>query len=192
MSPTDSQTKLRNFDNEKFAIRDADLLLFRRHNVISIAGRGIHSHAAMAGWWDDELYCLEFRELRGGRGTPLRGQVAKYPGRIDVYFANPENRWPKFDREDALRYMRSSVEQGYGYAGVAQAALLHLPFVRLFTSPELDDTATSTRPPFCSDGVARAYRSGGKVDVVNHLADQNTEPADLARSLFFEYGFTLR
>ncbi len=36
-------------------IRDADLLLFRRRGLISIAGRGEHSHAAKAAWWGDDL-----------------------------------------------------------------------------------------------------------------------------------------
>ena len=36
-------------------VRDADLLLFRRRGLISIAGRGDHSHAAKAAWWQDDL-----------------------------------------------------------------------------------------------------------------------------------------
>src|SRR3954467_4965930 len=38
-------------------ISDGDLLLFRRRGVIAIAGRGTHSHAAKAAWWDGELFC---------------------------------------------------------------------------------------------------------------------------------------
>lgn len=40
-------------------VRDSDLLLFRRRGLISIAGRGDHSHAAKAAWWDDDLMFLE-------------------------------------------------------------------------------------------------------------------------------------
>jgi hypothetical protein len=36
-----------------------------------------------------------------------------------------------------------------------------------------------------------ADRLGGGVDPVPHLADRLTEPADLARSPFYEYLFTL-
>jgi hypothetical protein len=36
-----------------------------------------------------------------------------------------------------------------------------------------------------------ADRIGGGVDPVPHLADRLTEPADLARSPFFRYRFTL-
>ena len=45
-------------------IKDADILLFRRRGLISSAGRGIHSHAAMAAWWGQELMCLEMLQFR--------------------------------------------------------------------------------------------------------------------------------
>ena len=39
------------------AIRDADLLLFRRRDrltrLIAVAGRSQYVHAAIAGWWND-------------------------------------------------------------------------------------------------------------------------------------------
>ncbi|HTM52465.1 MAG TPA: hypothetical protein VL175_00465 [Pirellulales bacterium] len=37
------------------SILDSDLLLFRRRGLISIAGRGEHSHAAKAAWWHNDL-----------------------------------------------------------------------------------------------------------------------------------------
>jgi len=39
--------------------------------------------------------------------------------------------------------------------------------------------------------AAMAYRIGGGVNAVPHLADRLTEPADLARSTLFRYVFTL-
>ena len=71
------------------------MLLFRRRGLIAIAGRGEHSHAAKAAWWGDDLFCLEVREWHGGRAVTLESQVAKFPGRIDVYHTNPANRWPE-------------------------------------------------------------------------------------------------
>ena len=38
------------------SVRNGDLLLFRRRGLISIAGRGDHSHAAKAAWWSDDLF----------------------------------------------------------------------------------------------------------------------------------------
>jgi len=50
-------------------IRDADLLLFRRRGLISIAGRGEHSHAAKAAWWGDDL--RQWRPMSWADRPPL-------------------------------------------------------------------------------------------------------------------------
>lgn len=173
------------------AIRDADLLLYRRRGPISIAGRGIHSHAAKAAWWDEQLFCLEVRGFCGGRAVTLASQVCRYPGRIDVYRANPGNRWRSYDRRAAVGFMRQLCGCDYGYLALLKAALLHLPVVRLFLRPELNDRAVPPTPPFCSQACVMADRLGGGVDPVPHLADRLTEPADLARSPFYQYRFTL-
>ncbi len=172
-------------------IADGDLLLFRRRGLIAIAGRGIHSHAAKAAWWGDELFCLEVREWHGGRAVTLASQISKFPGRIDFYRANPANRWPEYDRTRSTMMMRRLAGCDYGYAAVLAAAMLHLPIVRLAVRAEVDDSAIDRRPPFCSHACAMADRLGGGVDPVPHLADRLTEPADLARSPFYEYLFTL-
>jgi len=172
-------------------IADGDLLLFRRNSLIAVAGRGAHSHAAKAAWWDEELFCLEVREWHGGRAVTLASQVKKYPRRIDVYRANAHERWPEFDRTRSTLFMRRLAGCDYGYAAVLAAAMLHLPFVRLAMRAEVDDCAIDRRPPFCSHACAMADRLGGGVDPVPHLADRLTEPADLARSPFYEYLFTL-
>jgi len=172
-------------------IADADLLLFRRSGLISVAGRGVHSHAAKAAWWGDDLFCLEVREWHGGRAVTLESQVQKFPNRIDVLRANPNQRWPEFDRTRSTLFMRRLAGCDYGYAAVLSAAMLHLPFVRLAVRADFDDSAIDRRPPFCSHACAMADRLGGGVDPVPHLADRLTEPADLARSPFYEYLFTL-
>ena len=83
--------------------------------------------------------------------------------------------------------MRRLAGCDYGYAAVLAAAMLHLPFVRMAVRAEVDDDAIDRRPPFCSQACAMADRVGGGVDPVPHLADRLTEPADLARSPFYEY-----
>jgi len=183
--------RLAHFDQVRHEIRDGDLLLFRRRGLISIAGRGLHSHAAKAAWWDDQLFCLEVRERVGGRAVTLRSQVERYPARIDVYEANAQQRWPEYNRAGTVRVMRQIAGCDYGYLGVMRVALLHLPVVRLLVRPETDDAALTKRMPFCSHACAMADRLGGGVDPVNHLADWLTEPADLARSPFYRYRFTL-
>jgi hypothetical protein len=179
------------FAEAREKIYDGDLLLFRRRGAISIAGRGEHSHAAKAAWWDDDIFCLEVQWLYGGRAVTLASHVKRYPGRIDVFQTNPRNRWPNYDRSGAVQFMRGLCGCNYGYAGLITAAFLHLPIVRWFVRPELDDKAIDRRPPFCSQACAMADRIGGGVDPVPHLADRLTEPADLARSPFYRYRFTL-
>lgn len=172
-------------------IRDGDLLLVRRRGLIAIAGRGVHSHAAKAAWWGGDLFCLEVREWHGGRAVTLASQVRKRPGAIDVFRANPCGRWAEYDPQGATKFMRRLAGCDYGYGAVVGAALVHLPLVRLWVRPEMEDECAERRPPFCSQACAMADRIGGGVDPVPHLADRLTEPADLARSPFYEYAFTL-
>jgi hypothetical protein len=172
-------------------IRDGDLLLFRRHSLISLAGRGVHSHAAKAAWWEEDLFCLEIRQWVGGRAVTLSSQVDRFPGRIDVFEVNPDDRWPEYDRHGAVRFMRRLTGCQYGYGTLIGTAILHLPVLRWLITPSLDDAGVERRPPYCSQACALADRLGGGVDPVPHLADHFTEPADLARSPFYRYRLTL-
>jgi hypothetical protein len=172
-------------------IRDADLLLFRRRNrlarLIAIAGRSQYVHAAMAGWWNDRLMCVEMT-AGGGRAQLLSNIVRRWPGVVDVYQANAARR--RFSRRRALLAMIGITGKRYGWANLGRAALLHLPVFRFLAQPDTDDHETSAWPPFCSQAVAMADRAG-RVDPVPNLADRLTEPGDLARSEFYEYRCTL-
>lgn len=176
-------------------ILDADLLLFRSSGLVSkmirVAGRGVHSHAAKASWHHGRLMCLEVRELIGGRAVTLESQVRKYPRQIDVFRANAHNRWPDWDRKASDDYMASLAGVEYGYRALAVSALMHLPVVRWVVKPPTDDAIRDNRAPYCSAACAMADDWGGGVDVVPHLANWATAPSDLARSLFYQYIFTL-
>lgn len=171
-------------------LEDGDLLLFRRRGLISIAGRGIHSHAAKLAWWEETPLCLEVREWYGGRAVTLASQVRRYQGQIDLFRTNPDNRWSEYDAQASTRYMRQLTGCDYGYGAVLQASLLHLPFIRTFVTPDVEDRVIDQRPPFCSQACAMADRLAGGVDPTPQLADRLTEPADLARSPFYRYQFT--
>jgi hypothetical protein len=172
-------------------IHNADLLLFRRRSrltrLIAVAGRSQYVHAAMAGWWKDRLMCVEMTSS-GGRAQLLSNLVEQWPGAIDVYRANADHR--RFSRQRALHAMIGITGKRYGWLNLFRAALLHMPAFRFLAQPDANDDATSNEPPFCSQAVAMADRTGG-VDPVPNLADRLTEPGDLARSTFFEYRFTL-
>lgn len=177
-------------------IRSADLLLFRpcwwalHSKLICVAGRTNYCHAGMVARSDNGvLSCLEM-VASGGRENFLFQQVVWYPGLVDVYEANPEDRWPEFDRARAVSAMQGFVSRCYGWWNMIRVSLVHLPLIRFLVRPETDDEIRGGYLPFCSQAVAAACRSGG-VDPVPHLADRFTEPADLARSPFFKYRFTL-
>jgi hypothetical protein len=193
-TPTPMRTQV-NLADVADDIRDGDLLLFRGRGVIArligVAGRSEYSHAARAVWWGNDLFCCEVRELRGGRAVTLASQVRRFPGLIDVFEVNPSNRWREYNRRGAVRYMRRLAGCDYGYLGVLQAALRHAPLWRFLVHPDSDDQRAPDQPPFCSQASTMADRLGGGVDPVPHLADRLTEPADLARSPFYRYRFTL-
>jgi len=171
-------------------IRDGDLLLFRRRGLIAAGGRGIHSHAAKAAWWGDDLFLLETLHAAGGRAVTLSSQIERWPGRWDWYAVNPHDRWSQYDRAGSTDRMKRLCGCEYGFRSLLYAAMIHLPLVRRFIDPQREAT-TSKYPPFCSHACALADRLGGGVDPVPQLADRLTEPADLARSPFYEYRGTL-
>jgi len=191
-------------------IWDGDLLLFRGgtgiiSNLIRTYGKGRYSHAGMAAWWDNDLMCLEVRELRGGRGVTLHSQVNKYPGMIDVYRANakelemmdhmkergmdpgPE----RYDRMGSVRMMRGMTHGQYGYWDILMSFLTHLPGIRMFCKPNFNDDDVDSRPPYCSAAYSIAARLGGGVDPVPDKSDRYTEPSDLSHTSFFKYLLTL-
>jgi hypothetical protein len=172
-------------------ILDGDLLLFRSRDwytrLIAVAGRTEYVHAAMAGWWSGRLMCVEMTS-GGGRAQLLSNLVDRWPGACDVYRANATKR--RFSRQKALSAMIAITGRPYGKWNLCRAALMHLPLLRFLVPADMDDVENSPWPPFCSQAVSMACRSGG-VDPVPNLADRLTEPADLGRSPFFEYRFTL-
>lgn len=176
-------------------IDSGDLLLFRpsRWNLlgrlIAIAGRGEYCHAGMAEWRYVGLRCLEM-VARGGRDVSLERLVKSQPGRIDVYEANPDNRWPGFRPSNAVLVMRGLIQRQYGFWNLLRVACRHLFIIRLFMRPETNDQIEGGAAPYCSHAIAFSDRKAGG-DPVPQLSDRMTEPADLARSPFYRYRFTL-
>ena len=171
-------------------LADGDVLLFRSRgliwSLIAVGGRSCYTHAAMAGRWRRRVMCVEMTG-GGGRAQALSNLVEQWPGKIDVYRAKGI---PSVKRLRALDYMIDVTARPYGSWNLARAAVLHLPLIRCFVSPSLDDSEDDCRPQFCSQAIASAYRSVG-YDLVPNLSDRLTEPGDLARSAMLEYQFTL-
>jgi hypothetical protein len=180
------------YDKARKKIGDGDLLLFRARGLtwrlIAVAGRSEYTHASMAAWWHGRLMNVEMTS-GGGRAQRLSNLVRRWPGAIDVYQTNAMRK-RKFSRQKAVEAMIGITGIDYGKWNLFQASLLHLPVIRCVVSPDMDDAETTRWPPFCSQAVSMACRKGG-VDPVPNLADRLTEPADLSRSPFFAYRFTL-
>jgi hypothetical protein len=177
-------------------IHGGDLLLFRSGReplgrAISIVGRGEYSHCGMAAWWGGDLMLLEVREWIGGRAILLEREVARRPDQIDVYGVAPKF-VGSLHAMAAIGAMRRLAGASYGWWSVLRVSLLHLPVLRLFARAMTDDEMNNGRPPFCSQAISYAYRTGGRLDPLCNLADAGTEPSDLARSPVFQYRFTLR
>ena len=172
-------------------IFNGDVLLFRRPGLIARAGRGHYSHAAMAGWWDLELMCLEMREWVGGRAVTLSSQVRKYSGCIDVYRPNCSLQ----TAETAFRLMRQKTGNPYNYLGILQASLLHLVGIRLIARIDANDdddrrATVGDLPEFCSQAISSSYGQAG-LDPVRNMPHSRTEPNNLAQSTWAKPLWTL-
>lgn len=180
------------WDRARHFIRGGDLVLVRRpRSVIATAGRGEHSHAAKAIFWSSVLYLLEVREWYGGRLVNAEREIHFRQAIWDIYSPNADDRWPNYELFGSVDAMRELIGVPYGWWNLAATACLHLPGLRFFVKPELRDDQISKRPPYCSQAVAWAERTGGGVDPVPHLADSWTEPSDLARSTFYKHRFAV-
>ncbi|GAG35017.1 unnamed protein product, partial [marine sediment metagenome] len=171
--------------------------------AIQYATGGPHSHSAMLRRNPASVDVLELREFHGGRVRPLRAEVAKHPGRIDLFSPNACERWSgnhyddpasDWDAAGAVHYMELLAKLPYGYRSVLRIALRQAPLIwRLYPIETCDVICQQSRQirPFCSHAVALALRLGGHVDCVPRLPDYLTTPNDLTHSLFFRYEFTL-
>lgn len=201
--------------------RTGDLLLYSGRGLFSwltrTAGRTRYSHAGMLVRGEDlnervpEWYVAEMTFRAPGIRT-LASVVAKQPGRWEWRPMAEEYR-RRIDVLRAAKAMRFLTQLPYGRWGLIRTALTHTPVARWFTRPDLTDGRQTCRthkasacgifsepqwniaqlvrrPPFCSAAVSIACRRGG-LDPVPNLADDYTEPADLARSLMWERGLRL-
>jgi hypothetical protein len=182
------------------SLRQGDLLLWKAgchpaSFLIGVFGRAGISHAAQVRGRPNRWQIQEVVQGRGGQVRPLDKAIQQEPGRILWYAANAGDRWPEWSPTLAVRRFDRLIGCRYGWWNLLKVGLLHFPLLRLplaclWIRRATDDVAGEGPAPFCSQAVAIAARAGG-VDPVPHLADDCTEPADLARSLFYEYRATL-
>ena len=181
-------------------IKEADVLLFRGEGLISWLikryGSGVHSHAAMAHWDDDNLQCVEFREFKGGRAVSLKSQVETHPDNIDVFrvadsifFENEKYYLTEEISNKVTDVIHDITGLPYGWKNFWKLGKHYLPFCRLAEQNIKDDDPTTIFE--CSTAVVYAYRMA-YIDPVPYLAVSAVTPADLARSSVFQYKFTIQ
>ncbi len=176
-------------------LQDGDGILYRRDAtlaslVIASVTQCPWVHVGMIAWNDDEdrWEIIETVQWHGGRRISLVEAVRANPGHWDWFRANPDNRWPEFDRQAAVAKMEQFVGRRYGWLSLARDGLSHLPLLGGLAG-ELADDGSGLRLPFCSQAATIAWRAGG-VDPVSHRRAQFCEPVHVAQSLFLEYGGT--
>lgn len=174
-------------------LEQGDTFFFRSEGLISRYGRGLHSHAGKILLWGEDFYCVDVREWYGGRAVTIESQVAKRPGKIDIFETNPNNRWNEYNRAAACEALRKLAGCDYNYWGVLKAGILHTPIINKLVKPVTETTLDPEKATmlFCSEAVAFVDREFGGVDPVPWLDDSLTEPSDLVRSTFYKYKFTL-
>lgn len=206
---SDFEPSLIPYDKATQQLREADVLLYRGKGLLSkliqLGGRGPWSHAAVATQLDGDWFVAEVREWYGGRIVSLDDQVRRYPGQIDIFRPKlTEAPASAVARMNVTRYMRRRAGCDYGWDAVLQAAVLHLPLVRIAISklPWLCKFVTRAYErrishlkaleqwPYCSMAIDAAFRSID-IDIVPHLDSRLTEPSDLARSYFLQYVGTI-
>jgi hypothetical protein len=186
-----SETDLVSYAESWPEFQDGDLLLYRplRWDVIgwliARSGMGEFCHAAMVA--RDLMPLVLEVTRRGGRESSLKSQVWQWPGRIVWYricipeYSDFGYKW--YDRTAMVARMRQFIGTKYGWWRLLGTAIRHALLMRILLPVPKDDEA-DRYPPFCSEAVSIAVRAGG-VDPVPGLGDRVTEPADLARSMFW-------
>ncbi len=183
------------FNEARDKIPQATLLLWRRgwkpiNRAISGGDRTIYCHAGTVEVTPSGvLNSLEMLQWRGGVRHPLRSYVRDYPGEIDVFVPNAGGRFV-YDPNMTVAKMQELISRPYGYGNILRVGLSYIPFVRSLITPSTDDEANGYCSPHCSMARVIADTSGG-VDPVRNTPAYATTPGDLARSLFFNYLYTL-
>jgi len=186
-------------------IRTGDLLAWRPVDkwgeAIAVASASLYSHVGMACWMQvvhgrfgkPRLYSLDMVRDRGGVVVPLVRWVEQYPGKIDVFAADPDGRWRRqWNPKAACQYwLDTFLGRPYGVETAARMAKTRLAWLRWLVRPYYNDSAPSAEEVVCSESVATAcqHPEGGNVDTVLQLAPRSTWPGDLTRSLFYRKKF---
>jgi len=200
------------YEKGKNLIREADVLLFRAGDFPGVGWwigkytRSSYSHAGLAHWEDDTLYCVEFREFVGSRKYPMDKYIEE-KNTIDVFrsletiiapcvipgeppkLCYKEYNFTADKAECVINAAMNLIGTKYSYWTIWQMLKTYIPIVRLRTKIVKNGEA-DPKKFVCSTLVTYAYRKCF-VDPIPFLSDEYTAPGDLARSGLFSYLFTI-
>src|SRR4030065_368110 len=157
--------------------------------LIADSTRGPYSHAAMLRVVTacDRTPCdgetidlLEMKEGAGGRAIPFESMVKSYPGCWDLYQPDLE-RWPEYNAEAAVAYMRELTGKKYGKRALYQLIIRRIPFLWHWFRCKMEDPRRWSYPPFCSFAGAIACRNGGEGKPGMNLPEGMVTPRALCR-----------
>ena len=168
------------FDEVKAEIWESDLILIRNRS-------GKHVRIAKASWWNGELFCVTVRKYRGVTAVPLGQLVRRYPGRIDVYEANPKNRWENYDRQGATGHLKTMSADKFDLQAVLLNMLRNIVSTMLFKSETRSEMIA-----YGADAIRIADRLGGNVEPLPDRREARIEASDFVLSPFYHYSFTLK
>ena len=194
-------------------LQEADVLLFRHGTFpsfgwfISKYTGGVHSHAALISisQHSQTPMCVEFREMKGSRSVALNSQLE---GAVDVFRLSPSITTGKMDPSTKkvlynmkeltpeIQYQITDTAKDltglpYGWKIIFNIGKSYLPFVRLFYNQPTIDKNGHCDIFVCSTFVSYCIRKN-YIDLIPYLPDEITKPADLAKSPYLNYMFTIK
>lgn len=189
--------RLRDERTEKYKrvrrlIKDGDLAMVRNGGLIARLSDGDYTHVGKCIWIRDALgnpkvlMIAELREGRGGQILTLSSQVARFPGKIDIFrpLCSPDCAALSAD------YVARMAGHDYGWGAIRLACYKRLTLLRLVTGWKFrtDGTELSpwAEPKHCSQAVCWGERAAArKIDPdwePTHKNDRDCEPNDLANT----------
>jgi hypothetical protein len=203
------------YEKYKNLIKDADILLFQHEKFPGFGwwiGRytnSKYSHVALACWNGNDVDCLEFRELRGGRSYPIKQYledgykidvfrtvtvfehpVLEYTHHKDFYITYDTHVFNSKVAANIITTAKSLIGIRYDWITIFKFMTTYIPFLRLKDNHKTDDEWHDSHSFVCSTLITYCYRKHF-TDPVPFLSDRYTSPGDLARSELFWKLFTL-
>lgn len=203
-------------ENASELIDNADIILFNSPTFPKVGWwvarytLNRYSHVALALRKDNQIYCLEMREFKGGRIYPLSNYIVDGYS-VDIFRTSQKLKIPYLDsppiingekpkivyqdldftddiKERILQDAFEIIDNKYGYINIVKIFLTFIPFIRLFTSK--DSPQKHPKSFVCSTLVDFCYYKNW-IDLCYGINSSYVTPADISNSSILNYLFTI-